>query len=336
MFIDNYHDTSARMCQLTCMLPECRLQAQEDAPDVGLALCETLECECEPTQCLFSHKSDGRKYGCVDAVCPPSAWQRDPTGNRAALLSAAANITGITVDYATIHGFGELFEMAGAARKPQMLQLSRLSVRGNLIQTLTIAALDAVPALEFLDVRDNEITTVHAGAFTLTPQLKVLRIGGNRLDLLTPGTFKVYTGLREVSVQLQHLRRIELDNNRLEKIPVDMFDDLPALDAVVITGNRFRKWEEFSSNRFGSDAFKGATGLRMLDFSSNWITQISAEWFTYLGRLEVLSFSSNGLTMLPALVFRSLINLIEIRLNNNNISVRHRTDLRTARCVNIV
>ncbi|KAE8901470.1 hypothetical protein PF005_g9570 [Phytophthora fragariae] len=122
-------------------------------------------------------------------------------------------------------------------------------------------ALSTLRSLERLDLSFNRIDTLDELDFSQLPRLQVLRLSGNRLTELPMSLGGVGTSdggipppIRELSFAGNMLRefppavlllgatlqRIEMQSNRLERLPISFGVSLPALEIVESDGNPFR------------------------------------------------------------------------------------------------
>ncbi|KAF7664988.1 hypothetical protein LDENG_00159380 [Lucifuga dentata] len=213
--------------------------------------------------------------------------------------------------------------------------------------------LSAVPSnlsgfASFLDLSMNELWTLPAHAFTSLHALQELilksvangssQLAGNSLTDISKDAFAGLMELKVLTLQnnqlkqshvwrldanfiarlpaasfrgLASLHHLWLDDNVLAEVPARALSGVPALQALTLALNNI--------SHVPDRALASLTQLVVLHLHDNQIHTLGQRCFDGLHSLETLDLSSNRLNSFPAAI-RSLSNLREINLQNNNIS----------------
>lgn len=192
----------------------------------------------------------------------------------------------------------------------------------NNIQTISRAALAQLLWLEELHLDDNSISTVgvEEGAFQEAVSLKMLFLTKNHLS-------SVPIGLPET------LKELRLDENRIAVIAEEAFKNVTRLERLLLDGNLLMDegiapgtFQDLGTLRELSLARNSLTYpppflpgevLVKLNFQENQMTQIPAQAFAGLHRLEKLDISNNQLQSLTQGVFDDLVSLRQLTVRNN-------------------
>ena len=115
---------------------------------------------------------------------------------------------------------------------------------------------------------------------------------------------------KEYFVTLNKLREFTMKNTLLETLPSGIFENLPYLASLTLSGNRLTLSQDI--NFFGD-----IPSLKSLDLTNNFITNIQPTLFKGLSNLEKLDMSYNAIAMLKTGMFRSLPKLQNLKMSNN-------------------
>ncbi|XP_063079924.1 leucine-rich repeat transmembrane protein FLRT2 [Engraulis encrasicolus] len=197
-----------------------------------------------------------------------------------------------------------------------------LHLQENNIQTISRAALAQLQWLEELYLDDNSISTVgvEEGAFREAASLKYLFLTKNHLS-------SVPIGLPP------DLKELRLDENRIAVIAEEAFENVTALESLLLDGNLL------TDEGIDPLAFRGLVNLRTLSLARNSLTappshlpaecleklnlqdnqlnEIPVGVLSGLHRLEKLDLSSNQLQQLTQGVFDGLLSLRQLTVRNN-------------------
>lgn len=197
-----------------------------------------------------------------------------------------------------------------------------LHLQENNIQTVSRAALAQLLWLEELYLDDNSISTVgvEEGAFQEAVSLRYLFLTKNHLSSVPIG----------LPADLKELR---LDENRIAVIAEEAFENVTALESLLLDGNLL------IDEAIAETAFQGLVNLRTLSMARNSLTmppshlptdileklnlqdnqmnEIPVMAFAGLHRLEKLDISSNQLQALTQGVFDGLLSLRQLTVRNN-------------------
>ena len=225
----------------------------------------------------------------------------------------------------------------------------RISLGGNVIETLPLGVFDEVTGLEGLDLSSNHISGFEEGFFANLPDLEELSLTGNDIKFIPTGMFKglatlTYLGLSHNALTaveadyfedlpnlvdlnlgyndisrlhpdsfsgLASLEDLNLQRNVIEELPTGLFSDLNSLTELRITTNDIESLD--------SKTFEGTPNLEMLYLNGNYLVSLPEDVFKDLDNLQWLSLDYNYLAELPADIFDPLDDtLTRLDLNNNN------------------
>ena len=140
---------------------------------------------------------------------------------------------------------------------------------------------------------------------------------------------------------LKKLRVFLMTNTLLETLPSGIFENLPNLASLTLSGNRLTLSQDIKyfghipslksldlTKNFISNIrptlFKGLSNLEELDLSYNIIKDLNTGIFQNLAKLQKLKMSNNFLIDVPLNAFKELTSLRKLSLASNNIRhVRH-------------
>ncbi|XP_065226390.1 adhesion G protein-coupled receptor A3 isoform X2 [Planococcus citri] len=131
-----------------------------------------------------------------------------------------------------------------------------------------------------LDLSDNNITVLPYESFVLT-KLNKLDLGNNRINRIEKGAF----------LKLKILKTLILSNNKLETIDRETFEGLQSLENCDLGNNNI--------NFIDSEAFSRLKNLKALTISNNQLEKLDKEMFEGLQSLERLKLANNRLITLP-------------------------------------
>ncbi|KAG5668400.1 hypothetical protein PVAND_016340 [Polypedilum vanderplanki] len=115
--------------------------------------------------------------------------------------------------------------------------------------------------------------------------------------------------MRKHFEKLNYLQFFDLQDNLIDAIDEDSFDDLTELKYIIFAVNKIK----YMSTR----TFKNNLKLERINFSTNQIASITSEHFKYLKSLTYLSLCDNNLTEIELNMFDNLVKLEELYLCNN-------------------
>lgn len=154
--------------------------------------------------------------------------------------------------------------------------------------------------------------------------IKVLNISRNYFYFLNkdvqPETF----------YSLNDLQELYLTNNRLNKLPVNLFDGLGNLQELMLTNEQLTELPK--------TAFNDLKKLKKLYLDNNKLVKLPKELFTNLQTLKELSLINNQLRILPPHLFKNLHKLQDLYLEENpltNLTPDNFTGLKDLKWLNI-
>jgi Leucine-rich repeat (LRR) protein len=229
--------------------------------------------------------------------------------------------------------------------------LKKLKLNSNKIIFLNSSTFSTNKQLTELIVSNNQIKKIDAETFKSSFELKVLRLSGNLLSSIESGTFSntkklthLYLGeneklkadlseflkglnnleewlsLEKMEIEyisggsftnLNKLRNLEINNNRLRMIKKGMFTGLTYLLSLDLDNNKITDID--------IDSFKENTNLKMLSLRSNNVKSINRGSFNGLGRITHLDLGYQNIKYLESNCFQGLDNLNSLVLKSNKI-----------------
>lgn len=195
---------------------------------------------------------------------------------------------------------------------------------------LTNSNLEILEAQAFADCRNvqiiyimqNRIQSLPAGLFGNSPNLGVLELAVNRISQIDANAFvgtSIYfldlgfNQLEEINQQWlepvrETLRLLDLNGNSIRNLRNGAFGSLPNLGGLVLNGNRFEA---------DSSPFSGLENVTRLSLTNCGLRTINSQWFADIPRLTDLILDANAIASLPAGTFETLLNLEELRMEDN-------------------
>lgn len=158
---------------------------------------------------------------------------------------------------------------------------------------------------ETIIMHNCAIESIAADAFQQTYRVDILAVTGNR-ELKTIDAL-AFRGLLQ-------LIDLDLSGNDLRHLPRGVFDNLPALRRVELSGNRIQLTA-------GSDLFGSASPLTEFACNECHLNDVPIGALSALRHLEHLQLSRNNFPSLVAAQFQPLTTLRTLALDNCNISL---------------
>ncbi|CEF71525.1 Gp150 protein [Strongyloides ratti] len=185
------------------------------------------------------------------------------------------------------------------------------------------------PFLWTVEIVNSNITILSETFWKNIQNVKNFSFRKNNITLI-PQQIKYYT----------YLQKLNLKNNNISEITNSDVLFLSKIRIVDISRNQINKWPDYiyaitdpvpsliekldlSQNNFSKleiNAFWHFPSLKYLNFSKNFINDITSGTFKQLKRLETLDLSYNNLYKIERQFFSDLVGLKKIYLNYNNIS----------------
>ncbi|NWV20375.1 LRC32 protein, partial [Origma solitaria] len=182
------------------------------------------------------------------------------------------------------------------------LNINKIDLSGNLIQSIPEMPLSFYSSLQFLDLSSNQISFIMSGVFAHMMNLLEINLASNNLyELAQNGTEGIgllpkveimdlshnnlYNGMAEYFIkEAPTLRHLSLADNSIVMISQKMFQGSPSLVEIDLQRNIIMEIEE--------GAFETLMNLSKLNLSTNSITCISD---FNLRQLEILDLSRNSI-----------------------------------------
>jgi len=207
--------------------------------------------------------------------------------------------------------------------------LRTLNLEGNLISSLVDGGLSVLSRLEVLTLDRNPLTQIHPNAFhgtsllllslnhmnfstgmSLVPskdlgKLRGLTMSDSHLHTVPKGWFQPLHCLRSLTMNHNKfqvfsldsfdgihatLKTLELNYNKIKKIPKQMLRKFTALESLELSHNRIRK--------IHSRSFNASRCLFSLDLRYNYIGDVSPMAFEGMGKVEIIDLRGNNLITL--------------------------------------
>ncbi|XP_028680112.1 extracellular matrix protein 2 [Erpetoichthys calabaricus] len=204
-------------------------------------------------------------------------------------------------------------------------ELKSLSLEGNSITSIPAAAFNGIPNLEWIDLSKNKLTSaeIHPDAFTKLKKLKRLYMDGNLL---------VHVPLQLPST----LEELKINENILQNIDEDSFQDLNSLVTLELEGNilseanispfAFKPLKNLLYLRLGRNHFRTIPqglppSLEEVYLENNLIEEISEAAFNCTRHLNVIVLRHNKIdeSRIAPLAWINHMNLESIDLSYNKL-----------------
>ncbi|XP_073965148.1 uncharacterized protein, partial [Choristoneura fumiferana] len=204
------------------------------------------------------------------------------------------------VDFFTLEEWGNLTDY-----KPTSVDLS-----DNLLTNITaIADLQ----IEVLDLSNNKIDFIENASFRDLQEMRVLDLSHNKLtSKLSPHAFEGRYSAEEYE-PLASMRELNLAYNDFHSLHQDLFEHLPELTSLDLTGNPLTTIDHVTLI-----AISSLPMLRDLRLRSCQLSDIPDKFLHTPRYLEHLDLSDNQLTMVPQ-ELEETKNLVYLNLNQNPI-----------------
>lgn len=153
--------------------------------------------------------------------------------------------------------------------------------------------------LQWLTLDNNNFRTISDRALLPLGQLRYLNLESNRIDIIPVNLFK--------DAAHPHLRDIRFSNNELQIILAETFANLNNLQTVMLVGNQIKVLQK--------NSFYNLTNLTTMILSNNLINLIAPASFSDLPVLSRLDLQNNKLTELSFKMFANVSILSPLFLN---------------------
>lgn len=222
-----------------------------------------------------------------------------------------------------------------------------LDLAYNKIETLKENGFSGLLHLSILNLEGNRITEIENKAFSDLENLQILKLDRNRIKHLNGDVLSGLLAIESLSLRynfidsmnyealsnFSYLLQLDLENNGLKEIPLELLNNGKSLKQLDISSNPLQM---ISSRALTSDSleelyirncslpmvknlFVNLPNLRILDISSNVLTDVNLENFSKLKYLAALNLSSNSINHIGC-SNSSLSSLRNLDLSNNNIA----------------
>lgn len=176
-----------------------------------------------------------------------------------------------------------------------------------------------------LTLNNVKLRDINPYAFEKTSRLGVLDLSNNNIGNIS------------VISDLQSLRKLVLEYNKISKLDNNIFNNMNQLDSLSLKGNKIssignKVFQHLPSLKFlnlndndistlHKNMFLGTLDIKNLYLSSNKITIMpSVNFFISLKKLEYFGMSGNKLLSIPPDTFQHLKNLVYINFSYNKLT----------------
>ncbi|XP_045107837.1 LOW QUALITY PROTEIN: protein artichoke-like [Portunus trituberculatus] len=183
--------------------------------------------------------------------------------------------------------------------------LQSLNISGNPLRRLVgpMVPQDAsLSALQQLEATHTNLSVVTSLELSHLPGLRSLSLRNGLIAKVSPGAFKSLT-------QLAHL---DLSHNQLKVLPPERLRGLGQLVRLNLTYNRLEKLDQLPAD---------ASNLKVLDASSNVLTELREGALRHAAALEEVDLSDNFITSIHTRAFTNLPRLAMLDLSHNMVEV---------------
>lgn len=182
-------------------------------------------------------------------------------------------------------------------------KLEVIDLANNRIETIEDNAFNDLEFLQWLDLSNNSISSIQPKAFCGAISLSFLALGSNQIATIGA-----------TALDLLNLKELYLEQNRLKKLPSDIFSKLSHVREIILEGNEL--------THIG-DLFKNCTDLHTLGLGNNPIVDLKLiEFSTHLS-LAYLSLENTGINVTahaPIEAQCNNSNVVYLNLSSNNLS----------------
>ena len=212
--------------------------------------------------------------------------------------------------------------------------LESLNLNGNKLTEFDLNKLTddrGMVSLKFLHLHGNQLISMPPVAM-LSKGIETIDVGGNQIWFISDGYFNNFPNLTSVNLhgmsltrvpvftaEMQHLTKLTLSSNEISYLSLsqELLMHLPLLHTWEFKDNLLTNLtQDFNCTSNGS-----TNSIQHLDLRDNDITFISENYFCHMSQLKVLRLSGNRLTEFIIDLSFHLLELEELDLSNNYLSV---------------
>ena len=183
--------------------------------------------------------------------------------------------------------------------------LQRLSLSHNNLAQLNVNVFQKLVSLNMLHMADNELQSLPKEIFRELRMLRTLILYSNNLTILHKDIFQGLT----------HLVHLDIDDDMLTRLPNIIFHPIRGLKELHLSSNQLITPIE--------SIFQYLKNLISINLSFNKIINIPKYLFNGLSKLEFLSLGCNQISELGPVCFQGLVNLKYIYLYENRLRKLH-------------
>ena len=234
-----------------------------------------------------------------------------------------------------------------------LLNLNRLNLKGNNIETIQRGTLDFLPNLRWLSIQNNSISRIDKYYFENLSSLRKLYLDDNKITEIENGTFWHLSHIEIVGLSHNNLRALpnislkgdifhdivfDLSCNEISDVTTEFFKGFSLgpgqTVSLLLRGNKIRSVQpipdeasiynlDLSNNLISNITFPAITAqnlIAIIDLSNNNIFQIDNYAFYYIYKLRELILHHNFLKEVKFVSYLpSSVSLIDLRYNKLSI-----------------
>lgn len=157
------------------------------------------------------------------------------------------------------------------------------------------------PKLRIIDAFGCSVKEVNKRNFVGLTMVSKIVLDDNEIEKIEEDSFD----------DLKELDYLYLDNNKIADLPSKLFDKLENLDTLYVNGNQLSKLD--------ASLFKNNKKIALLHFNENKLTTLPSGIFDGLTQMRQLWLKSNEIVDLPPNIFDQCASLVDIDLSRNKI-----------------
>ncbi|XP_007517535.1 toll-like receptor 8 [Erinaceus europaeus] len=228
------------------------------------------------------------------------------------------DLTNNRLDFADDHALSELkeLEVLDLSHNDHYFRIAGVTHCLGFIQNLT--------QLKVLNLSYNSIYTLTQKSLS-SMSLEELVFSGNRLDLLWRNHDNRYW---EIFQNLKNLMWLDLSSNNLQRIPEEVYSNLPRnLTKLYLNNNKLDDFNWTSLQLFPR--------LRMLDLSGNQLSSVTNSLSKFTPSLQTLLLRQNRISQLPPDFLSQASSLKHLDLGSNLLQTINKSTLQTKTSPNL-
>jgi Leucine-rich repeat (LRR) protein len=191
--------------------------------------------------------------------------------------------------------------LANAKVSYEFSQITEMNIKNKVIKNISNSNIRDLMSLNIkrLAINDCKIQSIYKGIFNSMLQLNSLSLNRNEIDSIEINSF--LTDPFE-----SYLIELYLSNNKLKKIRREIFSNLFRLQILCLDNNLIED--------INVDSFENMPNLKQLHLHSNYIKLVENEMFLDKAELEILYLYQNNIETIETIPFNTLYSLKKLHL----------------------